>query len=371
MAALAYKNFGISATFAARKTSLIRVRNPETQKPKSMSTLRVAINGLGRIGRITLRQLMDRDGIEVVAVNDLVDNAILAHLFKYDTAHGVFAGEVSHDDENLIVSGTAIKALSEPDPANLPWGDLGVDVVIESSGRFTSQEDAGKHITAGADKVIISAPAKGGIKTIVLGVNDDELTADDTIVSNASCTTNCLAPMVKVLDDNWGFEEGFMTTVHAFTSDQRIQDAPHKDLRRARSASQNIIPTSTGAAKAVGLVIPQVAGKLTGIAMRVPVIDGSITDLTCTLKNTPTAEEINAAMKAASETYLKGIMQYTEDPIVSGDIISNPYSNIFDSLLTSVNGGLVKVVGWYDNEYGYSARVVDLVAKMVTFKVPA
>ncbi len=325
---------------------------------------KVAINGLGRIGRICLRQLLTQGELEVVAVNDLVDNEVLAHLFKYDTAHKKYPGVVGYDDQNLIIDGKKILSLSERNPGKLPWGDLGVDLVIESSGVFRSTEDAGKHIQAGAKKVIISSPGKGDVKTIVLGVNDHVITAEDTILSNASCTTNCLAPMVKVLNDNWGFEQGLMTTVHAYTSDQRLQDAPHSDLRRARAAAENIIPTSTGAAKAVGLVIPEIAGKLTGSAIRVPVIDGSLTELVCTLKETPTIDEINAAFQTASTEGLKGILEYSTDPLVSSDIIGNSYSNIFDSQLTIVMGNLVKVTGWYDNEYGYSSRVVELAMKL-------
>ncbi len=325
---------------------------------------KVAINGFGRIGRLTFKTLLEKDGIEVVAINDLTDNDTLAHLLKYDSIHGRFNGTVEASDEALIVNGQSIKAYAEKDPEKLPWADLGVDVVLESTGRFVDPDGAGKHIAAGAKKVVISAPAKGDITTVVLGVNEDVLTGDEKILSNASCTTNCLAPMAKVLDDTFGIESGYITTIHAYTADQRIQDAPHKDLRRARAAALSIVPTSTGAAKAVGLVLPQLKGKLDGIAARVPTPTGSLTDLVCVLKKEATAEEINKAMKAASEGPMKGIMEYTVDPIVSADIIGNPHSNIFDSLMTSANGKLVKVVGWYDNEAGYSHRAADLIVKI-------
>lgn len=329
-----------------------------------MSKTKVAINGFGRIGRITYRVLLEKDNVEVVAINDLTDTKTLAHLLKYDSAQGRFPGTVEADDAGLIINGKHIKVSAERDPANLPWGDLGVDIVLESTGIFTDPEGAGKHLTAGAKKVIISAPAKGDIPFVVLGVNDDQLTGEETILSNASCTTNCLAPMVKVLEDNWGIESGYMTTVHAYTADQRLQDAPHKDLRRARAAATSIVPTSTGAAGAVGKVIPSVKGKLDGFAMRVPTITGSITDFTATLAKPATAEEINAAMKAASEAGLKGVMEYQEDPIVSVDIIGSPYSCIFDAALTKATGTLVKVVGWYDNEAGYSNRAADLISRL-------
>lgn len=329
-----------------------------------MSKTKVAINGFGRIGRLTFKALLSKENIEVVAINDLTDTATLAHLLKYDSVHGRFNGTVSATADGIVVNGTEIKVYAEREPKNLPWGNLGVDVVLESTGRFVDREGAGGHIEAGAKKVVISAPAKGDVKTVVLGVNDDTMTGNETILSNASCTTNCLAPMAKVLDDNFGIVKGFMTTVHAYTADQRIQDAPHKDLRRARAGAVSIIPTSTGAAKAVGLVLPHLQGKLDGIAMRVPTPDGSLTDLTVELSKDVTAEEVNAAMKAAAEGSLKGIMEYTEDPIVSVDIIGNPHSNIFDSQLTSAQGNLVKVVGWYDNEAGYSARAADLIERI-------
>ncbi|GAA5042397.1 glyceraldehyde-3-phosphate dehydrogenase [Marivirga lumbricoides] len=329
-----------------------------------MSKVKVAINGFGRIGRLTFKALMQKENVEVVAINDLTDTKTLAHLLKYDSVHGKFPGEVSHESNAIVVDGKSITVSAERDPANLPWGKLGVEVVLESTGLFVDEENAGKHLKAGAKKVVISAPAKGNITTIVLGVNEDAMTGEETIVSNASCTTNCLAPMAKVLDDNFGIEKGFITTVHAYTADQNLQDAPHKDLRRARAAAYSIVPTSTGAAKAVGLVLPHLQGKLDGIAMRVPIPDGSLTDFTLELKNEASIEQINAAMKKASETSMKGILEYTEDPIVSIDIVGNTHSCIFDSALTSVSGKMVKVVGWYDNEAGYSNRAADLISKM-------
>jgi len=329
-----------------------------------MANTKVAINGFGRIGRLTFRALLHKDNVDVVAINDLTDTKTLAHLFKYDSMHGKFDGEVSAEDDALIINGKRIAVTAEKDPAQLPWAASGVEIVLESTGRFVDPDGAGKHITAGAKHVVISAPAKGNIPTVVLGVNDDTLKGDEPILSNASCTTNCLAPMVKVLDDNFGVVKGYISTIHAYTADQRLQDAPHKDLRRARAAAVNIVPTSTGAAKAVGKVLPHLAGSLDGIAMRVPVADGSLTDLTAILKKEVTAEEVNAAMKSAAEGSLKGILEYTDEPLVSVDIIGNPHSNIFDSGLTSANGTMVKVVGWYDNEAGYSARSADLIARL-------
>jgi glyceraldehyde 3-phosphate dehydrogenase len=329
-----------------------------------MSKIRVAINGFGRIGRLTFKYLLEKPTVEVVAINDLTDPTTLAHLLKYDSVHGKFNGTVEATATSLIVNGTAISITAERDPKQLPWKSMGIDVVLESTGRFVDEDGAGSHIQAGARKVVISAPAKGNIPTVVLGVNDHILTGEETIVSNASCTTNCLAPMAKVLDDNFGIEKGYITTVHAYTADQNLQDAPHKDLRRARAAAYSIVPTSTGAAKAVGLVLPHLKGKLDGIAMRVPIPDGSLTDLTVILKKEATAEEINAAMKKAAENELKGILQYETDPIVSIDIVGNKHSNIFDAELTSTNGTLAKVVGWYDNEAGYSARTADLIEKL-------
>jgi glyceraldehyde 3-phosphate dehydrogenase len=333
-----------------------------------MGKIKVAINGFGRIGRITFRNLVKMKNVEVVAINDLTDNKTLAHLLKYDSVHGMFDGEVSADDQFLYVNGKKIHALAEKNPAALPWKKMKVDVVIESTGRFTDSETANAHILAGARKVLISAPATGNVKTIVLGVNDDQLTEEDTIISNASCTTNCLAPMVKVLDDNFGVESGFMMTIHAYTADQNLQDAPHKDLRRARAAAYSIIPTSTGAAKAVGLVLPHLKGKLNGSSMRVPVPDGSVTDFTVTLKKAATKEEINAAFKKAADNELKGILQYETDPIVSIDIVGNKSSCIFDADLTLTIDKTVKVIGWYDNESGYSARLADLAVRVGTME---
>jgi len=325
---------------------------------------RIAINGFGRIGRLAFRQMASRPDLQVVAINDLTDVETLAHLLKYDSIHGLFQGEVSVSNGNLVVNGTEIQISAERNPADLPWGSMNVDLVVESTGVFADSEKASAHLTAGAGKVIISAPAKGDLKTIVLGVNDEILTSDDRIVSNASCTTNCLAPMAKVLNDTFGLEKGYITTVHAYTADQRLQDAPHKDLRRARAAALSMIPTSTGAAKAVGLVLPELAGKLDGMAVRVPTPTGSVTDLTAVLKKEATAEEVNAALKAAAEGPMKGILQYCEDPIVSVDIVGNTHSCILDAALTKCSGTLVKVFGWYDNEAGYATRVVDLAARL-------
>ncbi|NTU97762.1 MAG: type I glyceraldehyde-3-phosphate dehydrogenase [Chlorobiaceae bacterium] len=326
-----------------------------------MAKVKVGINGFGRIGRLVLRQAMNNPNYEIVAINDLCDTKTLAHLLKYDSTHRKFNGEVTVDGTNLVVNGKTISISAIRNPEELPWKELGCEIVVESTGIFTSREAAAKHITAGAKKVIISAPAKDKVDaTIVLGVNHDAITGKEEIVSNASCTTNCLAPMVKVLQDNFGIVQGFMTTVHAYTNDQNILDLPHKDLRRARSAALSIIPTSTGAAKAIGEVIPELAGKLDGFAMRVPTPDGSVTDLTAILSKPATKAEINAAMKAASEGSMKGYLEYCEDPIVSMDIVGNPHSCIFDSLLTMSSGNMVKVVGWYDNELGYSTRVTDL-----------
>ena len=325
---------------------------------------KIAINGFGRIGRLTFRNLIEKDNVEIVAINDLTATDMLAHLLKYDSAHGRFNGTVEHTENSLIVNGKEITVYAQRDPETLPWAELGIDVVIESTGFFRDAEGMGKHIKAGAKKVALSAPASGDIKTIVLGVNDGELTANDTMVSNASCTTNCLSPMAKVLDEKFGIESGFMCTIHAYTSDQRIQDATHSDKRRARAAAVNMIPTSTGAAKAVALVLPQLKGKLDGYAMRVPTITGSATDLTVQLKKEVTAEEINAAMKEAAEGPLKGILMYTEDPIVSSDIVGDKHSCIFDAGVTSAKGNLVKVLGWYDNEAGYSARLANLVERL-------
>ena len=329
-------------------------------------SVKVGINGFGRIGRLTFRKLMQMEGVEVIKINDLTDNKTLAHLLKYDSAQGNYEAEISATDTHIIVNGKEIIASSEPNPEKLEWDKVGVDIVIEATGRFRTKDKAAAHIKAGAKKVIISAPAKSEVDaTIVLGINDNILSKDMQIISNASCTTNCLAPMVKVLHDNFGIEWGFINTIHAYTADQRIQDAPHRDLRRARAAAVNIVPTSTGAAKAIGLVIPELKGKLDGMATRVPVIDGSITDLTVKLKKNPSVEEINNAFKQASKTYLKGILQYSEEPLVSSDIIGNTHSCIFDSLLTQTLGdGAVKVLGWYDNEMGYSTRLAELTVKL-------
>lgn len=325
---------------------------------------RIAINGFGRIGRLAFRQMVSRSGLQVVAINDLTDVETLAHLLKYDSIHGLFQGEVSVSNGNLVVNGQEIQISAERNPADLPWGSLSVDLVVESTGVFADSDKASAHLTAGAGKVIISAPAKGDLKTVVLGVNDSVLTDEDRIVSNASCTTNCLAPMAKVLNDSFGLEKGYITTVHAYTADQRLQDAPHKDLRRARAAALSMIPTSTGAAKAVGLVLPELAGKLDGLAVRVPTPTGSVTDLTAVLKREATAEEVNAALKAAAEGPMKGILQYCEDPIVSVDIVGNAHSCVLDAALTKCSGTLVKVFGWYDNEAGYATRVVDLAERL-------
>ena len=326
---------------------------------------KIAINGFGRIGRLTFRNLLNKSGLEVVAINDLTNTATLAHLLKYDSAHGKFPGTVTHTPNSLIVNGKEIIITAERNPADLPWGKMEIDMVIESTGIFTSKEQLSLHLTAGAKKVGLSAPAKDDVKTIVLGVNDHLLTRDDLVFSNASCTTNCLAPMMKVLNDKFGIEKGYMLTVHAYTNDQKIQDAPHSDLRRSRAAAVSMIPTTTGAAKAVGIVLPEVKGKLDGYAIRVPTITGSATDVTLILSRDVTKEEINAAMKEAADTYLKGVMEYTEDPIVSADIIGNPHSCIFDAGITSANGNLVKIMGWYDNEAGYSARMADMTERFV------
>lgn len=326
--------------------------------------MKVAINGFGRIGRITFRNLLNNENIDVVAINDLTDPDTLAHLLRYDSAHRRFPGSISIEDDSLVVDGRKIKVLAERDPKALPWGDLGIDVVLESTGRFVDAEGAGSHIQAGAKKVVISAPAKGNVPTVVLGVNDDTLTGDEKILSNASCTTNCLAPITKVLHDKFGIQKGFITTIHAYTADQNLQDGPHKDLRRARAAAVNIVPTTTGAARSVSLVIPEMKGRLDGNAIRVPVITGSVTDLTCVLDREVTVEEVNAAMKEAAEGPMKGILEYTEDLIVSSDIVGNPHSSIFDAPSTNVNGNMVKVLSWYDNEAGYSARTADLIAKV-------
>ena len=328
--------------------------------------IKVGINGFGRIGRLVYRAILDRKEFEVVQINDITTADVLAHLLKYDSVHGKFKGEVSHSENAIIVNGKSIKVSAERDPANLPWKEIGVEAVVESTGVFRKKADIGKHIQAGAKKVALTVPAKDEIDaTIVLGVNDEMLKDEHQIVSNASCTTNCLAPVAKVLHDKFGIVRGFMTTVHAYTNDQKILDLPHKDLRRARAAAVSIIPTTTGAAKAVGMVIPELKGKLDGFALRVPVSDGSVIDLVAEIKESVTVEHVNAAMKQAAEGKLKGILEYTEEPLVSCDIVGNPHSSIFDALSTMVmDGNMVKVVSWYDNEWGYSCRVVDLLARM-------
>ncbi len=331
--------------------------------------IKVGINGFGRIGRSVFRRAMQTGGFDFVAVNDLTNAKTLAHLLKYDSTQGRFNGEVTVDGNDLIVNGDRLKITAERDPANLKWGEMGVDIVIESTGIFATREGCEKHLAGGAKKVILTVPPKDAVDAmVVLGVNDNVLTANHKIVSNASCTTNCLAPMVKVLHDSFGVEHGLMTTIHSYTNDQNILDLPHSDLRRARAAALNIIPTSTGAARAIGSIIPELKGKLDGTSLRVPTPTGSITDLVATLKKNTTKEEVNAAFKAASESgSLKGILSYTSDPIVSTDIVGDSHSCILDSLETMVMGGnTVKVLGWYDNEWGYSCRVVDLVKKMAS-----
>ncbi|HLK42261.1 MAG TPA: type I glyceraldehyde-3-phosphate dehydrogenase [Thermoleophilia bacterium] len=329
-------------------------------------SVRVAINGFGRIGRNVFRAAYGRDvEFEIVAANDLMEYDTAAYLLRYDSVLGRFGGTVAVADDGLVVDGKPLRIFSERDPANLPWGDLGVDVVVESTGFFTKREGASKHLEAGARKVIISAPATEPDLTVCIGVNDDLYDpAVHNIISNASCTTNCLAPLAKVLLDTFGMEKGFMTTDHAYTNDQQVLDLPHRDHRKGRAAALNIIPTSTGAAKAIGLVLPELLGKLDGISMRVPVPDGSATDLTAILKREVTVDEVNAAFKQAADGPMKGILRYTDDPIVSSDVVGDPHSSIFDSRLTMANGSLVKVISWYDNEWGYSNRVVDLIQRV-------
>ncbi|MBC7696269.1 MAG: type I glyceraldehyde-3-phosphate dehydrogenase [Burkholderiales bacterium] len=333
-----------------------------------MKKINVAINGFGRIGRVFFRCAFDHPNINIVAINDITDSATLAHLLKYDSVHRRFPEKVTHDENHLYIKGKEIKIFSSKDPEKLPWKELDIDIVIESTGLFLNKESAKKHLKAGAKKIILSAPAKDDdIRTIVMGVNDNLLLATDTIVSNASCTTNCAAPMLQVLKQ-WGIEEAYVTTVHSYTGDQRLHDAPHKDLRRARAAAMSIIPTSTGAAKALGKIFPDLEEKLGGCGMRVPVPDGSLTDITCVLTDRPSVEQINTAFKLSSENELRGILEYSEDPLVSVDVIGNAHSVVFDSDFTSVVGNLVKIIGWYDNEFGYSSRLVDLVMKMQSFK---
>jgi len=325
----------------------------------------VGLNGFGRIGRLVLRRMIQDGNFNVVGINDITDAKTLAYLFKYDSVHGVYPGAVSHDADGIIVDGKRFKVMAEKDPSKLPWKDLGATIVIEGTGVFTSREKLQMHLAAGAKKVLLTAPAKDEIDaTIVMGVNDHLLKGTETLLSNASCTTNCLAPMVKVLHTEFGLEQGFMTTIHSYTNDQRILDLPHKDLRRARAAALSIIPTTTGAARTVGKVIPELKGKLDGFSLRVPTPDGSITDFVAALKRPVTKEEVNAAMKKAAEGPMKGILEYTEDELVSSDIVGNPSSCIFDSKLTMAMGSTVKVFGWYDNEWGFSCRVIDLLKKI-------
>lgn len=327
--------------------------------------IRVGINGFGRIGRLVFKRMMEQGGFEVAAINDLTDAKTLTHLLKYDSVHGRFPGDLKATENGMVLNGQEIKITSEKDPAKLGWGDMNVDIAIESTGVFTSKEKLSLHLNAGAKKVVLTAPPKDALDAIVvLGVNDEILNKDMKVISNASCTTNCLAPMVKILDDNFKLVKGFMTTVHSYTNDQALLDQPHKDLRRARAGAINIIPTTTGAAKSVGEVLPYLKGKLDGFALRVPTPDGSITDFVCEVEKSATKEEINAAFKSAADGHYKGILEYSEDPLVSSDIIGNSHSCIFDSKSTMSMGNLVKVVGWYDNEWGYSCRVVDLVNKI-------
>ena len=330
-----------------------------------MGELPVGINGFGRIGRLVFRAAVAQGGIDVKAINDLTDAKTLAHLLKYDSTHGRFDGEVEADGDSLVVNGKTIRIIAERDPAKLPWGEIGAEVVLESTGLFSQREQAEAHIQAGAKKVVISQPAKGEDLTVVLGVNDDQLKPEHTILSNASCTTNCLAPMAKVLQENFGIVKGMMNTIHSYTNDQRILDLPHSDLRRARSAAVSMIPTTTGAAVAVGKVLPELAGKLDGLSIRVPTPDGSLTDFTAVLERDATADEINAAFKSAADGSLQGVLEYSEDPLVLADIIGNAHSCIFDALSTNVvEGNMVKILGWYDNEWGYSNRCVDLLKRL-------
>ena len=330
-----------------------------------MGDLPVGINGFGRIGRLVFRAAVAQGGIDIRAINDLTDAKTLAHLLKYDSTHGRFNGEVDVDGDSLLVNGKPIRIIAERDPAKLPWGEVGAEAVLESTGLFSEREQAEAHIKAGAKKVVISQPAKGEDLTVVLGVNDDQLKPEHTILSNASCTTNCLAPMVKVLQENFGIVKGMMNTIHSYTNDQRILDLPHKDLRRARSAAVSMIPTTTGAAAAVGKVLPELAGKLDGLSIRVPTPDGSLTDFTAVLEKDATVEEINAAFQSAAEGSLQGVLEYSEDPLVLADIVGNAHSCIFDALSTNVvEGNMVKILGWYDNEWGYSNRCVDLLKRL-------
>jgi glyceraldehyde 3-phosphate dehydrogenase len=331
--------------------------------------MKIAINGFGRIGRIFLRNILSHPEIQVVAINDLTDTQTLAHLFKYDSVHRGFKGTVNFDDNSLVINGNRIHVFAERDPLKLPWKSLDIDVVIESTGKFTSKQGAEAHLAAGARQVVISAPsADKSVPTVVLAVNDGQVDLQSPILSNASCTTNNVAAMVKILDENWGIIDGYITTVHSMTGDQNLHDAPHKDLRRARAASASIIPTTTGAAKAITNIFPHLEGRLGGAGIRVPVLNGSLTDFTCSLKKQPTIAQINEAFKQAADGPMKNVLEYTEDPIVSTDILDNPHSCIFDAQLTSIVGGLVKVVGWYDNEMGYSSRLADLVVQIAELK---
>jgi len=327
--------------------------------------MRIAINGFGRIGRLTLRNLILQKNVEIVAINDLTDTATLAHLFEFDSSHGKFAGTVEYDDQHLIINNHKIPTLSVRNPADLPWESMKVDVVLECTGIFRKKEQAALHLSAGAKKVVLSAPAKSaGVPTVVRGVNEASIPADATIVSNASCTTNCLAPLVKVLHDNWGIAHGFMSTTHAYTATQRLQDAPHKDLRRARAAAVNVIPTTTGAAKALALVMPELEGKIYATCIRVPVPTGSLVELMIATEKTATAAAVNQAFEQAANGSLKGILQYTDKPLVSSDIVSNPHSCIFDALLTKVHHGMIKITAWYDNEAGYAARLAEMATQV-------
>ena len=330
-----------------------------------MGKIRVAINGFGRIGRVFTRAIQDNNNIELVAINDLSDTTTLAHLLKYDSVHRGFIETIAATENEIIINGNTVKVFNERDPENLPWASLDVDIVVEATGIFRTKALASKHIIAGAKKVILSAPAKEeGIRTVVMGINDDLIDGTEQIISNASCTTNCAAPMVKIIDELCGIQNGYITTIHSYTGDQKLHDAPHSDLRRARAAAESIVPTTTGAAKAITKIFPHLHGHMGGVGIRVPVPDGSLTDITCIVKDPVSAEELNKVFKKHAEGSLKGIMEYIDDPIVSTDIIGNPHSVIYDSKLTSVIGNMVKVVGWYDNEMGYSTRIVDLIEKI-------
>jgi len=330
-----------------------------------MRKIRVAINGFGRIGRVFTRAIQDNNNIELVAINDLSDTVTLAHLLKYDSVHRGFNGTISAKENEIIINGNTVKVFNEKDPENLPWSSLNVDVVVEATGVFRTRALASKHIKAGANKVILSAPAKeDGIRTVVMGINDDLIDGTEQIISNASCTTNCAAPMVKIIDELCGIQNGYITTIHSYTGDQRLHDAPHSDLRRARAAAESIVPTTTGAAKAITKIFPHLHGHMGGVGIRVPVPDGSLTDITCMVNNPVSAEELNSVFKEYAEGSLRGVLEYIDDPIVSTDIIGNTHSVIYDSELTSVIGNMIKVVGWYDNEAGYSNRIVDLIERI-------